>query len=312
MYLAVRKFFKNKYRAIFELGQKFGLNILPCHFYSNIPDIRYLRKNNFWLMPGSMTGIEMNSLDEQLQVIKNCCAVENPEKFSSNEIYEKAVVENGEDGGFGPVEAEFLHCFIKFYKPQKIVQVGCGVSTSIILNASSEINHSPKVTCIEPYPGQSLIRKNNKKEISLIIKNAQEVDAEVYTALGKGDLLFIDSTHTVKPGSEVNYLLFEILPGLKKGVYLHFHDIYFPFDYGRNILSNDLFFWQENTLLHAFLIGNKKYKIIVCQSMLHYERSSDFQEIFRNYIPQENYYGLAKGERKGKHFPASIYLLATE
>ncbi len=146
----------------------------------------------------------------------------------------------------------------------------------------------------------------------LIVKKAQEISADAYTHLDDGDMLFIDSTHTVKPGSEVNYLLFEVLPQLKKGVFVHFHDIYFPFDYGRNILSTDLFFWTESSLLHAFLIGNKKFKIMVCQSMLHYERSSDLQEIFKNYIPQENYYGLAKGKVAGKHFPASVYLKVVE
>ncbi len=308
----VKKFFKNKYRSIFEFGQKFGINILPQHFYSTIPDIRYLKQNDFWLGRGSMIGVEMNSLDEQLQLAKTCCAVEKHRELSLKNIYGKAVSENGEEGGFGVVEAEFLHCFIKFYKPKKIAQVGCGVSTAVILNAASEINHSIELTCVEPYPSQYLSDKNNANEISLIVKKAQEVDIEVYTQLSEGDMLFIDSTHAVKPGSEVNFLMFEILPRLKKGTVVHFHDIYFPFDYGRNLLSNDLFFWQENSLLHAFLIGNKKFKIMICQSMLHYKWTNELREIFTNYIPQENYYGLAKGKIAGKHFPASVYLKVVE
>ena len=305
---AIKKFLKKRYRGIFEAGQKIGLNILPNHFYSNIPDVRYLRKNDNWLKPLSMTGIEMNSADEQIKVVQTICGIENMDQLPLKSIHWKAIEENGEDGGFGPVESEFLHCFIKYYQPKKIIQVGCGVSTSVILTAAKEINHNIQIICVEPYPTAYLIQKNKTKEIELIVKKAQETETDLYKDLQAGDLLFIDSTHTVKPGSEVNFLVFEILPQLSKGVYVHFHDIYFPYDYGRNILSRDIFFWLENSLLYAFLIGNKKFRIMICLSMLHYEKSKELKELFRSYNPQENYFGTASGETKNRHFPASLYL----
>ena len=76
-----------------------------------------------------------------------------------------------------------------------------------------------------------------------------------------GDLLFIDSTHAVRPGSEVNYLIHEVLPRLKPGVWVHFHDIYFPYDYARDTLDGDMLFPQESTLLYAFLTGNDHFKV---------------------------------------------------
>lgn len=304
----VKNFFKSKYRPIFEVSQKLGLNILPHHYYSNIPDIKYLKQNTFWLKPNSMIDVEMNTLEEQMSFVRECCSVEDLQQLPSKNIHERAIEENNGGWGFGTIEAEFLHCFIKSRKPSQIVQVGCGISTSVILKAASEINHKINITCIEPYPTSFLNQKSDSGEINLIRQKGQEVDLEIFTNLQAGDVLFVDSTHTVKTGSEVNYIILEILPRLKKGVFVHFHDIYFPFDYGRNILTKDLFFWNESSLLHAFLIGNKRYKIIVCQSMLHYECSKELGEIFKNYNPQDNYYGLSKGETKGKHFPSSIYL----
>jgi hypothetical protein len=309
---SIKTFFKKKYRRIFELGQKLGINILPRHFYSNIPDMQQLRHDKAWLKPLSMTNIEMNNTVEQMLLLHAICEVENMELLTAKDIYKKAVKENGEDGGFGLVESEFLHCFIKYYRPEKVIQVGCGVSTSVMLNAAKEINHEIKMTCIEPYPTAFLIKKSASKEISLLAKKAQETEIEMYSQLKAGDLLFIDSTHTVKPGSEVNFLVFEILPRLSKGVYVHFHDIYFPYDYGRNILGTDLFFWLENSLLYAFLIGNKKFKIIISHSMLHYEKNEELKALFTGYNPQENYFGTAKGETSRKHFPASLYLQVME
>lgn len=312
MMRTLKIFFKNSSRSVFEMGQKFGLNILPKHFYSNIPDIQYLKETSFWLTRSSMAGVEMNILDEQINFLKECCSVETSNQLISKNIHKRAIAENGEDGGYGPIEAEFLHCFIKKIKPARVIQVGCGVSTSVMLTAADEISHPLQITCIEPYPSKFLKDKKRIGKITLISKKAQEVQQNVFTKLEEGDLLFIDSTHTVKPGSEVNYLILEILPRLKKNVYIHFHDIYFPYDYGRNILTKDIFFWLESTLLQAFLTGNRKFKIILCQSILHYEKSDEMKQILPSYIPQDNHFGLAKGETKGKHFPASLYLKVME
>ena len=99
---------------------------------------------------------------------------------------------------------------------------------------------------------------------------------------------------------------FEVLPRLASGCYVHFHDIYFPFDYQISLLDT-VFFSNESILLHAFLIGNCRYSIAVSLSMLHHGRRQDLQELLSNYRPAATNYGLCKLS-EGEHFPSSTYL----
>ena len=145
--------------------------------------------------------------------------------------------------------------------------------------------------------------------IRLVKEMAQKVDMSISTSLKDGDLFFVDSTHTVKTGSEVNRIILEVLPRLSSGVYVHFHDIYFPYDYKRDVLDGDLFFWSENTLLYAFLVNNSNYSIEASLSMLHYAAPEKLKALIPDYDPQTNDEGLKK--EGGQHFPSAIYLRAS-
>jgi hypothetical protein len=136
-------------------------------------------------------------------------------------------------------------------------------------------------------------------------RKAQKVPLEVLTELDDGDFLFIDSSHTVKPGSEVNRLILEVLPRLKRGAWVHFHDIFFPYDYQRGLLSDELFFCNESVLLQAYLTNNPRYTIRASLSMLHYAAPGELIKYLPNYHPAENEHGLKRSE---DHFPASTYL----
>ncbi len=129
------------------------------------------------------------------------------------------------------------------------------------------------------------------------------------TGLDKGDMLFVDSTHTVKPGSEVNRIILDVLPRLPTGVFVHFHDIYFPYDYQRGLMSTELFFNTESTLLHAFLINNAYCRIVLSLSMLHYAVPRKLMALIPHYEPQGNADGLRSAG--GIHFPSATYLLTT-
>ena len=124
--------------------------------------------------------------------------------------------------------------------------------------------------------------------------------------LKAGDLLFIDSTHTVAPGSDVNRIILEVLPRLEVGVWVHFHDIYFPYDYSRGFLSDDLFFPQETALLYAFLLQNHSFVVEISMSVLHYSAPNWLKSLIPKYDPQCNDEGLAIAG--GLHFPSSVYL----
>jgi predicted O-methyltransferase YrrM len=297
---------KSLFRLLFEKAQRFGVSILPHHFYSQIPDIAELRKDPYWQAPSSMYGVSGCEIPGQVAFAESCCPPELAGALPGMDIHQTAIRENGEDGGYGPIEAEFLYCFIRTKKPRKIVQVGCGVSTAIILRAAKDAGYQPEVVCVEPYPMPFLEKASREGRIKLVKEKAQKVDLQILTNLNKNDFFFVDSTHTVKPGSEVNRILLEVLPRLAPQVWIHFHDIYFPYDYKRDILDGDLFFWSESSLLHAFLINNQHCGVRVSMSMLHYQTPGILKKLFPDYEPQANQEGLRAAG--GKHFPSAIYL----
>ncbi len=302
----LREQLKSSFHGLFVLGQRLGWDILPRHFYSAIPEIRELERGESWKRASSMTDVAGADIGTQISFLRECCLPPLPERLRRSGIHEHACQENGELG-YGPVESEFLFCFITTKRPKKIVQVGCGVTTAIILLAAKEAGYAPQVICVDPFPTAYLTRAAEHKLIELIPKPAQEVDLKILTGLDVGDLLFVDSTHTVRPGSEVNRIILEVLPRLPSGSFVHFHDIYFPYDYQSSVL-NTLFFWEESTLLHAFLIDNHRYSIAISLSMLHHACPQEMQLLLPNYRPAVMHYGLQTiGESSG-HFPCATYL----
>ena len=293
-------------RRTFEFFQSLGINVIPDHFYSSIPNIKKLKNSQSWRKPYSLIGINGIDLDKQLQWMRTCCSEKNQEILISKDIHLLSCQEN--EYGFGKIEADFLYCFISSFQPKKIIQIGCGVSTKTILMAANDSKYKVNITCIDPYPTLYLLEKSRHSEINLISKEAQEVSLDILTNIGENDLFFVDSTHTIKPGSEVNRIILEVLPRLKKGTFVHFHDIYFPYDYHPEILTKQIYFWNESILLQAYLTNNPKYEIKASMSMLHYYKQEKLKELLPNYEPHEsNEYGLFVNT-PDKHFPASIYL----
>jgi len=186
--------------------------------------------------------------------------------------------------------------------------VGSGVSTHCMLRAlrqnEADGHAGSHMTCIEPNPSTPLEALAAEGAIELLPEPVQGVDMDRFEALEAGDLCFIDSSHAVKPGSDVNHLILEVLPRLRAGVIVHFHDIYLPYDYPRDVLRT-LYHWQETALLRAFLIGNAGVDILFSLSQLHYD-APDKREVFPEYEPQADVDGMAT-EHSG-HFPASTYL----
>src|SRR5437870_4072696 len=136
--------------SLFVTGQKFGLDILPRHFYSNIPNIRELRNTSAWRAARSMVGIAGSDLDGQLAFARDCCSPDLRERLRCSSVYDPACKENGE--GYGPVESDFLFCFISTKRPKRIIQIGAGLSTALILQALEEANCEAEIVCIDPYP----------------------------------------------------------------------------------------------------------------------------------------------------------------
>jgi len=296
---------KRLLRLTFEVGQRFKFDILPRHFYSEIPDIRTLRNSSQWRAPRTMQGVQGN-IDAQIAWVDKCT---NPYRAGLRgfQIHSSAVLMNGSDEGYGQIEADFLYCFIRSQRPRHIVQIGCGVSTAVCLIAANDENYTPQITCIEPYPTDFLQRESAAGRIHLIAKKVEDVGPDCVSTLQTGDLFFVDSSHVLAPAGEVNLLILEALPRLAPGVYAHFHDIHFPYDYSPDTLTSALFFQHETALLYAFLTMNSQFEIAASLSMLFHLRHDDLVRIFPDLAPAVFDQGLLLDG--GRYpYPSSIFL----
>lgn len=307
----LKDFLKRTYLRFYKLGLRLKVHILPVHYYSALPNLVELEKGReLWARKSELPGVEVN-LGEQASNLRRICLPYQKE-YAGNRGYRDAV--SGQLGpGFGYIEAQALHGVLRHFKPRRVVEIGGGVSTYCMVRAL-EANPSPvgqawSLTCIEPFPSAAL---RSLAQIQLIRQSVQAVSLELFGQLSERDLLFVDSSHVVKVGSDVNHTILEVLPRLAAGVVIHFHDINFPYDYSRGVLQ-DFFQGTETSLLRAFLIFNPKVEILFCLSHLHYERQDVLREVFPEYDPQADLNGLRHPRYKpfqliGQHFPSSIYL----
>ncbi len=302
----VKSLAKYWFFQLHRLALRAGLIILPNHYSIGIPDVHQLERNKKrWARRSACAGLRLDPA-EQARRIAGICKPFEPEYRGNLAYLEGAARHCGP--GFGYIEAQALHGVIRSLQPNRIIEVGSGVSTYCMLNAASRNTQKPEITCIEPYPSRWL----KTAPVNLIQREVQDVQPELFRTLGKNDLLFIDSSHSVKVDSDVNFLILEVLPQLRPGVLVHFHDITLPYDFARDTLTT-FTHWSETVLLHAFLIGNRQFEVLFCLSQLHYDAPEVLKDAFPEYRPQEDDNGLLRSggrpfERGEGHFPASIYL----
>ncbi|MFS0555847.1 class I SAM-dependent methyltransferase [Brevibacillus sp. 179-C9.3 HS] len=171
-----------------------------------------------------------------------------------------------------------LHCMLRILKPKRMIEVGSGFTSAVTLDTNEYyLDNQIKLTFIEPYPKllKSILKETDK--IHLIESGLQEVPLEVFDQLESGDILFIDSTHVSKIDSDVNFLFFEIMPRLKEGVYIHLHDIFYPFEYPKQWIHDGVI-WNELYLLRAFLQNNSNYSIVFFQNMIEQKYKNAYME----------------------------------
>lgn len=175
-------------------------------------------------------------------------------------------------------DAIMLHLMIRWSKPRRIIEVGCGNSSCVTLDTNEHFFDN-KIACtfIEPFPAllESLLKPTDK--INLIPARLQEVDLTVFDALEKGDILFIDSTHVSKLNSDVNRVFFEILPRLKPGVFIHIHDVFPGFEYPEQWVREGRV-WNEQYVLRAFLQCNHHFRIRLFYGLLIHNDRAWFEQ----------------------------------
>lgn len=161
-------------------------------------------------------------------------------------------------------DAIFLYSFLRHAAPSRIIEVGSGFSSAVILDTLERFGTKPTaLSFIEPYPDRlhKLLRASDEKKATILSKRVQDTPLEFFSQLGPGDLLFIDSSHVLKTGSDLQYMLFDVLPRLPVGVYVHFHDIFSTFEYPENWVVQWGWYWNEAYFLRAFLAHNDAWEV---------------------------------------------------
>jgi predicted O-methyltransferase YrrM len=268
----------------FELWERHGFHVEPVGFYSTLPDTRELGEGLF-VRESAMAGLDFNPA-RQMEILQ--MAKPFVQEFEENA---KSQSENTPSGFvFGntsieSVDAEILHAMVRSFKPRHFVEIGSGFSTKVAAGAMA-LNHSEgaqaKLTAIEPYPSQFL-RNPLAHPIDLIEKKVQEVPLEFFRSLSSSDILFIDSSHVCKIGSDVHYEFLEILPNLASGVVVHVHDIFLPREYPKEWVKDWHRYWNEQYLLQAFLAFNSEFEVLWSGSWMHLKSPDLLESVFKSY-----------------------------
>jgi predicted O-methyltransferase YrrM len=269
--------------TLYKQAEKNNIHITRPHKYSPLPFLSQL-PNQIWNKEWNQ-GIdwnEKNGLELLERLIKY--SVEYKDLTDSNQF---DIVDQNE---FKHLDSALYYALIRHFKPKTIIEVGAGNSTQIASLACMK-NASGEILAIERDP-KDFLKNGSLVAVSLIQKSVQEVPVDVFKQLEENDILFIDSSHVCKIGSDVNYLFLEVLPQLKKGVLIHIHDIFLPLSYPRSWVEELDLFWNEQYMLHAFLIGNRDFEVLISNN---YMVTKHPKKIARLFDQDNKYNGLAGG-----------------
>jgi hypothetical protein len=168
-----------------------------------------------------------------------------------------------ENGAYSYADAIFLYLMLRHLRPRRIIEIGSGHSSGAILDTVERfLGGDAELTFIEPYPEllRTILRPGDAARVTILPTPLQEVPLSRFASLAENDILFVDSTHVAKIGSDVALLFNEILPSLRPGVRVHFHDIFYPFEYPSYWFAEGRA-WNEAYLLRAFLQFNQRFEI---------------------------------------------------
>jgi len=265
----------------FEELQERGWHVQPKHFYWPLNDLKFLRENpRLWLGPRPLGGIDVDLPGQrelaqrmaahmhELQDVKDERPRRPPGQFFWN------------NNSFPPMDAQVYYGLVRELKPARVIEVGAGYSSLILARALAANDKEADVTLIEPHPNPETIG-NLTKDWKLIPKIVQLAPLETFGSLGAGDVLFYDGSHCLNTGSDVEWIFFHVLPRLRPGVWIHFHDIQWPHGYPEAQVLDDGLSWNEQYVLEAFLAHNNAYRLRFSTSLMVASRRSLMTSLFR-------------------------------
>ncbi|MDR2173359.1 MAG: class I SAM-dependent methyltransferase [Burkholderiales bacterium] len=236
----------------------------PGHFYSPIVDPGEININDLW--PDHrrpIFGIDFNETSHK-QILKEdfprfIGEYDYPEKESQTSETHSFFTQNGQ---FSWLDSRLAFVLLRKWNPRHFIEVGSGFSSLLIADINKRFfNSNCDIVCIDPYP-RDFLKKGVPGISSLIEAKVQDVPLSLFEKIHAGDVLFIDSSHVSKTGSDVNYLYFEVLPRLREGVIIHIHDVFLPNEYLKGWVIEENRSWNEQYVLRALLMYSSAFRVI--------------------------------------------------
>jgi methyltransferase family protein len=239
--------------------QAHKINIVPSNFYSDIPSVEDIERSFEFNEPnGPYNSAEIFDPEAMRRFLDTIVVYSGefdpPREGDANEP-EGFFWKNP---AFSYCDAMAYYCIIRHLKPETVLEIGSGFSTLVALEALRK-NGGGKLMCVEPFPLPWL---GKLQGVTVIKEPAQKLAPDFFNqALGAGDILFIDSTHTVKAGSDCLHLYLRVLPRIESDIVVHAHDIYLPFPLPRSDFDRHIY-WTEQYLLYAYMLDNAKINVL--------------------------------------------------
>ncbi|MGH8589672.1 MAG: class I SAM-dependent methyltransferase [Gammaproteobacteria bacterium] len=252
----------------------------PGHFYSPVPPLAEVRARASRIFDRNRRAIAGVALREaeQLALLERFAVYYRDQPFTATQHEDRRYF--FENQFYSYSDALFLHCMLRDIRPKRVIEVGSGFSSAATLD-TCELFLDNEVNCtfIEPYPDllRSILKPGDSERIHIIEEPLQDVPVSLFEGLAANDILFIDSTHVSRVGSDVNYIFFEVLPALRPWVVIHFHDVFWPFEYPESWIEEGRQ-WHEDYVLRAFLEFNQAFEIVVFNTFLETFHSDWFEK----------------------------------
>jgi Methyltransferase domain len=197
-------------------------------------------------------------------------------------------------------DAELAYAVVRHLRPQRVLELGSGSSTLVLARAcraNERAGHRTELHSVDPAPARD-VDADLPGLTSHRRLRAQEVPLAEFRSLAASDVLFVDTSHTVKLGGEVAWLVLDVLPLLATGVWVHFHDIWLPYEYHRVLVEDMEMHWAEQYLLQAFLAGNPAFEVTLATQAIARADPGGLESLVPSY--------------RGDNFPTSFWLRRTE
>jgi len=255
----------------------------PGHFGSSLPgkdDIERRYKEITSPSDVSIDGVDLNA-ENQLLLLRELSSVGADLKLNKNQdpdaryFYDNAT--------FRLSDGIILASFLKYFKPRNVIEVGSGFSSALMLDLL-DTGLQSNLTFIEPYPDtlNRLMRDSDKNQCRVLVDKVQDIALDEFRILDANDILFIDTSHVLKIGSDLSRLFYNVLPGLNEGVIVHIHDIFWPFEYPHEMLKEGRI-WNEIYFVRSFLQFNDSFEIMYFNSYMENQYSQDILKNLPNY-----------------------------